>query len=356
MNRCFLAYEPEEMRHLICFEGRTDNSSAIGSLKPGSPFLEVINAKNAYDIMNCAELLGTYGFDTYSPVEDPTTEELVTPIAPVLAVELHGSNPTQAQLKAAERAVRKWGNPINTNIAIAVEDFYSVSVLLRAALVLDSFARNRCPCELSLAEFERSDGFDAKMRLGPDGHGALFWTLKGSVEGLPCPVNYGQDSMLFLDEQGNDVVSFSDAIDRYNSGKHRKLLENEGIKNAWDRKAPINIHSSVESSGQNGRRKAAQKLADTIFSLYLGGRNQKRDNGSLCSYSLHALCDKYAELAKLCEDNRIGVCAKCGKVFISEKPRGKQRLYCSDSCRVTKWQSNHSKPSDAPSKPPTAPA
>jgi hypothetical protein len=342
------------MRHLICFEGSTDDSGVIGPLGPGSPFLEVVNARDACDIMGCAKTLGTYGLGTYDPVKSPypwadavegLDGKLAPPVPPLLAKELHGKNPTRAQLKAAERAARECGDPIYTHTTIPVKDFYSMSIWLRAALVLDSFARGRCPHGPSLAEFKGPFGFFVGARMGPHGHYGLFDTLLESIGDHPCPFDCHPPQKWLYDAQEDDIVLDGGDSDWYpflaDEGliRHRRPQDGEGLRQVLGGEFLVCLNSGLEGPGQDDMRKAAQDLADTIFSLYLCGRVQQRNNGHLYSYRKHDLCDKYSELAGLCEGDRIGVCANCGKVFISDKTRGKQRLYCSNSCRVTKWQS-----------------
>jgi hypothetical protein len=264
--------------------------------------------------MNCASYFRSFGVSTRRIItvdmESPKTE-LCIPNSLLLAKEIHGSTPTQKQLKAAKQAAERRATYNTTEVELLpVWDYYSISLMLRAALVLDSFSRGKCPNDLALSDFLSDSMFKIEILYAS-------WGVAGQI------------NELLVDFCNNAPFS----CDFYYGG-------DIAYTNLFKLESPFKTHDIRDM------KTAARKLSDDIFNLHLGGISPQRRQGKTYYHYSHYLCEKYFELAALCDSNRVGVCGHCGNVFISDKTRGKQRLYCSDSCRVMAWKSTHPKPSD----------
>jgi hypothetical protein len=266
--------------------------------------------------MNCASYFRSFGVSTKRSItvdtENPKAE-LNIPDSLLLAKEIHGSTPTQKQLKAAKQAAERRTTYNTTEVELLpVRDYYSISLMLRAALVLDSFSRGKCPNDLALSEFLSDSMFKIEILYESDG-------VAGQInESL---VYFGSNAPFSCDFYYDSYIPYTNLFKLESPFKTRDICD---------------------------MKTAARKLSDDIFNLHLGGISPQRGQGKTHYHYSHYLCEKYFELTALCDSNRIGVCGHCGNVFISEKTRGKQRLYCSDSCRVMEWKNTHPKPSDTP--------
>jgi hypothetical protein len=319
MTVCTLAYSVESSRHYFILVNDVKPDIFSVDLSPDSPFLALVNARNALDLIRCANHFHDLDLPTSRRIAwdleiarylEMREEDFREPDPLLLAKEIHGQTPTSKQLKAARQATKMLVVPNTKKVdLLSVQDYYSISLLLRSALVLDSFSRGRCLNDFALSEFLSDSKFKIEISCGGGVNGWLIRDLMTFSIGAPfyCEFDYDEGRTVYL-----------------------------------------RLESPFETRDIRDMKTAARKLSNDIFNLHLGGVSPKREQGKTHYYYYHYLCKKYFELAMLCDSNRIGVCGHCGNVFISDKTRGKQRLYCSDSCRVMEWKDTHPKPSDTP--------